>query len=175
MLRELAVYLAYCKKEIKINVILNLVINGLIGYFMFASMDAVPLTGEGDNVAVDLAIGTFFVSSFVCFFTMFNIQQALKKNSQTGQIWQAGTLDYKLATLLPAGKGKMVALAMLTGFALYYFPTLLYIEHFMDGAMGGMTYAIYKTVTFTLLAFVIAYSASRVAVADHKAMALATA
>ncbi|MRI33145.1 hypothetical protein EOPP23_09135 [Endozoicomonas sp. OPT23] len=168
-------YLAYCKKEIKINVILNLLINGAIGWFMFASMDAIPLTGEGDTVAFDLGLGTFFVTFFVCFFTMFNIQQALKKNSQTGHLWEEGTISYKLASMLPATKAKLVTLWLVVAFTLFYAPSLLVVEHFMDGAMGGVVYTVYKTLYCTVLAYLIAFSASRVAVADHTAMNTVTA
>nr|MDT0252262.1 hypothetical protein [Endozoicomonas sp.] len=172
-------HLAFCKKEIKLNVIINLLLNGAIASFVFAPLAKIALIGNGDTfantIAFDLGLGTFLVAFFVCFFTMFNIEKAMKKNSLTGLTWDNGSFDKQLTNLLPQGKLKTTMVSLIFAFGLFYLPTVFVVHYGMEGTMSGMAYTIYKTLYFTVLAFLLAYAASRNAVTDKNTLQAATA
>ena len=163
-------YESFCKTEIKINVIFNMVFNGVAGWVVFKPLNEVLLHNGFFGAAIDLLLTTVIIAMFVTLFPIISIKRKMKKNNLDGMKWEIESRLKTLISSMPERKIQLILLNILLALLVFYVPSFLFIRVVMDSAVSGDGYFIFKTLYCTALAMVVVYPVSYYAVTDRSSL-----
>ena len=163
-------YKAFCKIEIVLNAIINMVINGVAAWVIFRLMAQVPLNDGIMGMTVEFLLAAVFIAFFVTLFPIISIKKKMNVHKLKGVVWKEASVIQKLISQMPENKIILILINIMLALIVFYVPSYLYISEVLDVEVTGNSYFLFKTIYCTLLATVVAYPVSCYAVTDRRSL-----